>query len=48
MVRQQISRAGDGLSTGSSEKARGTAAAFVAKLEVRYTLLPDYQNRDIR
>lgn len=46
MVMQQISRAGDGLSAGSFEKARGTAAAFVAKLEVRHILpLPDYQKR---
>lgn len=46
MVMQQISRAGDGLSAGSFEKARGTAAAFDAKLEVRHILpLPDYQKR---
>lgn len=48
MVMQQLSRAGDGLYTGSFKKARSTAAAFVAKLEVRHTLLlPDTQNRDI-
>lgn len=47
MVMQRTRRAGEGPSAGSFEKA-STAAAFVAKLEVRCPLLlPDYQNRDI-